>query len=100
MLVCRAQEHGPLPPQETALIHNTWHGKHHQEMRYLLLLSLAAVLPRLSAVRSNLPTAEGRQSAAECGSDEGACSLPTEGTGTRPTGRCGGAAKPWSSLIR
>ena len=30
----RAQEHGPLPPQETALIHNTWHGKHHQEMRY------------------------------------------------------------------
>ena len=30
----RAQEHGRLPPQETALIHNTWHGKHHQEMRY------------------------------------------------------------------
>jgi hypothetical protein len=30
----RAQEHGPLPPQETALIHNSWHGKHHQEMRY------------------------------------------------------------------
>lgn len=30
----RAQEHGPLPPQETALIHNSWHGKHHQEMRF------------------------------------------------------------------
>ena len=30
----RAMEWGPLPPQETALIHNSWHGKHHQEMRY------------------------------------------------------------------
>jgi hypothetical protein len=30
----RAMEWGPLPPQETGLFHNSWHGKHHQEMRY------------------------------------------------------------------
>jgi hypothetical protein len=34
LYLMRAHEYGNLPPQETALIHNTWNGKHHQEMRY------------------------------------------------------------------
>ena len=33
LYLMRAHEYGDIPPQETALVHNTWNGKHHQEMR-------------------------------------------------------------------
>jgi hypothetical protein len=30
----KAQETGSVPPQESALLYNSWTGKHHNEMRY------------------------------------------------------------------
>jgi len=32
--VLKAQETGSVPPQESALLYNSWTGKHHNEMRY------------------------------------------------------------------
>ena len=34
LYLLRAQEAGDAPPQESALLYNSWHGKHHSEMRY------------------------------------------------------------------
>lgn len=34
LYLMRAQESGSVPPQESALLYNSWTGKHHSEMRY------------------------------------------------------------------
>jgi hypothetical protein len=35
LYLMRSQEAGSVPPQESALLYNSWTGKHHSEMRWV-----------------------------------------------------------------
>jgi hypothetical protein len=43
LYLMRSQEAGSVPPQESALLYNSWTGKHHSEMRCVCVRVCACV---------------------------------------------------------